>query len=116
MIPGLCSLMQSRPGTSGGLSVLAAPSSFFDNSTPPQETGDCTAMVSGGVSPYTYAWSQTSGDGGITISAPTANITQFEANPGPGDQLTGYFICTVTDHVGTIAVSNSVTAQFQGAS
>lgn len=59
---------------------------------------------SGGTGPYTYAWAQLSGlDAGM--SDPTASsVSLYNTNGG-----TCTFNCTVTDHLGATAVSDTVT-------
>jgi len=65
-----------------------------------------TAMVNGGVSPYTYAWTAldpTNGDAAATLSNVAVSTPTFTAPATPG---TYRFTCTVTDAAGTTAVSS----------
>jgi hypothetical protein len=55
-----------------------------------------TATVSGGLAPYTYAWSRVIGDE-VTITAPTSATTAFTETQHPDLILTGTYRCTVTD-------------------
>lgn len=74
-------------------------------------TSAVTAMPDGGVSPYTYAWSKTSGDANWTILSPNAATTQFRrTGNGPGESETATFICTVTAANGATGVSSAVQA------
>jgi hypothetical protein len=74
-----------------------------------------TATVSGGHSPYTYAWSIVSGDGQATyaIDAPTLATTTISASNLALDVTATVTVhCTVTDSLGSTAVSNTVEASF----
>ena len=73
-------------------------------------TNNVTVTPSGGQAPYTYAWVLSSGDG--EISYPTAATTNFYDTPGIEVTTSGQFICTVTNALGSIAVSDPVTATF----
>lgn len=98
---------------SGGgqaFSATAAPPTrngfTFDPS--PAITGACNVSTSLGVPGYTYLWSQTGGDS-IVITTPTGSSTTFSgAPPSPGTMLSGTFVCTVTDAIGQVAVTNTV--------
>lgn len=59
-------------------------------------TGIAEAYPSNGVAPYTYSWTQISGDA-ITINSPTSKSTTFSASGSGGDK-TGIFQCEVTDN------------------
>lgn len=67
-----------------------------------------TATPSGGTAPYTYAWSQTGGDS-MTITSPTAASTTFSKSVPDAVGYEGYFVCVVTDNVGQVAATNTVT-------
>jgi len=58
---------------------------------------------SGGVTPYTYAWTK-SGNMNISGSSTSATVTLIRTGLGP---WTAY--CTVTDANGNVAVSNTCT-------
>jgi hypothetical protein len=66
-------------------------------------TNSVTITPSGGVSPYTYAWSMVSGDSAINIDSPTSATTSFSALVSAlNNDRTGIFKCRITDHDGTI--------------
>lgn len=73
-------------------------------------TNNVTVTPSGGQAPYTYAWARVSGDG--AVENPAAATTNFSDTPGFGNTTEGYFICTVTDALGNVAVSDQVQATF----
>lgn len=60
----------------------------------PITSGPATAIVSGGIPGYTYAWSQVSGNP-ITITSPASPTTTFSKTEI--GISTGVFRCTVTD-------------------
>jgi hypothetical protein len=68
-------------------------------------TGVVEAIPSGGVAPYTYAWTQeTSSPYTWAIGSPTAASTTFTCNTlGPGTTAEESFRCTVTDARGSTA-------------
>ena len=74
-------------------------------------TGICSCTPTGGTGPYTFAWSQISGDSGWSAVFPTNSSTQFSFT-GAADPAMGAFACTVTDSTGLTAVSNSVAVHF----
>lgn len=65
---------------------------------------------SGGLAPYTYAWSilSSSGTGNLTIEAPTASTTKagWEDFVFLGDELTGTLQCVVMDSATNSAFIN----------
>lgn len=73
-------------------------------------TSNVTVTPSGGQAPYTYAWARTSGAG--TVANAAAATTNFYDTPGAGNSSTGIFVCTVTDALGNVAVSDGVQANF----
>jgi len=73
-------------------------------------TNAVTVTPSGGQAPYSYAWSRVSGAG--TVANAAAATTNFTDTPGWGNTTEGYFICTVTDALGNVAVSEQVQATF----
>lgn len=73
------------------------------------------AIASGGVAPYSYAWTAYSGfdfaTAGIWPSSPTAAATTFSAqleSPSAGFTSWVKAICTVTDAEGTVVASSPV--------
>ena len=82
--------------------AVAAPTSLSAvGASATESTGVCTVSVTGGVMPYTYAWTWQSGGSGITIGSPSAASTVFSASSlSPGNTDTGTALCTVTDALG----------------
>jgi hypothetical protein len=75
-------------------------------------TGNVTATPSGGLAPFTYAWTRISG-AEASISNPanaTTSFSLFMATPG---DLSTVFRCTVTDALGSTATADA-TATFSG--
>ena len=62
-------------------------------------TNSVTVTPSGGLAPYTYAWSLVSG-ASATAQSPTFATTTFRANVGPSDSVVSTFACLVTDSLG----------------
>jgi hypothetical protein len=86
------------------LSAEVSPSSVYaeGNFVPTTET--VTVTPSGGSSPYTYAWTFDSTDGGIVATSPTADATTFHGSGiDPGDTRNAIARCTVTDDDGNTA-------------
>lgn len=83
-------------------SVVIAPTSVsLTQANNTLTAGINSATVTGGVAPYTYAWSWQSGGTGITINSPSSAVTSFTASGvTPGQTLTGTALLTVTDNVG----------------
>ncbi len=87
-----------------GLSVTISPSTadgyVAGSTTQNVTTGAVLAVVTGGTTPYTYAWTQTGTPSPYTwtIDTPTAASTTFTANSLPvGVVATQVFRVTVTD-------------------
>lgn len=97
------------------LTVAISPASFDKiGSTSTLSTSTHTATPTGGLAPYTYAWTVVSFDGSPspTISAPTSAATVFtQTNLALEQIVTATFRVTVTDSLGTTAQSN-VTGTF----
>jgi hypothetical protein len=73
-------------------------------------TGSVTVTASGGTGPYTYAWTNVSGET-FTVTSPTAASTTFSITVAADDVKTAEYRCTVTDSLAaTYAVDVSVTA------
>lgn len=80
-----------------------APSLYAEDTSPPT-TGTVTNTPAGGASPYTYAWTFDSSDGGISITSPTSAATTFVGNTmDPGTTRNAIARCTVTDSLGATA-------------
>jgi hypothetical protein len=93
------------------LSVTASPANVSAHTLNPAQltTPVTTATVtSSGVAPFTFRWSFASGGAGITITNPNGASTAFTAFVSSGDDFEGDAVCTVTDSVGTVGVSNGV--------
>jgi ABC-type antimicrobial peptide transport system permease subunit len=66
-----------------------------------------TSTVVGGTSPYTYLWSQVSGDTGMSITTPTASSTTVSATVSKfTTPKVGFFFVRVTDAFGVNVYSN----------
>ena len=92
--------------TSADLSAEVAPTSLWnvyldpgDNSDNFVSSGGTTVTPSGGTAPYTYAWSQVSGDF-MSITHPTLATTDFVADVVYAQSASAIFQCTVTDSNG----------------
>lgn len=97
------------------LSASAAPAAVagYGNSASAVDitTAPTTATPTGGVAPYTYAWSSASG---WTVNSPTSATTSFTATGViAGSMEQADFTCTVTDAATIAAQTNAVTATAQ---
>lgn len=66
-----------------------------------------TATPTGGVPPYTYAWTQvgtSAGPGTLIANSPSAATTTFKETPNGGAVAT--WRCTITDHLGNTHAPN----------
>jgi hypothetical protein len=73
-------------------------------------TATVTVTASGGTGPYTYAWTNVSGDT-FTVTAPTGATTAFQTTVTLGQDKSGVYRCTVTDSLAatyTVDVAVSV--------
>ena len=64
-----------------------------------------TATPTGGVAPFTYAWTKTSGDT-LTVNSPTNASTTFSAAVGPEEIKGATYLCTATDSLGSTATGS----------
>jgi hypothetical protein len=87
--------------------AIVVPSAFAD-------TIPITATPTGGLGPYTYAWTRVSGSTGAALS-PTSATSQFRAFITSVGEFTSTFLCTVTDANGNTATDN-VEVVFEGVS
>lgn len=92
----------------------AAPTSVSVTGSAASETTPSTTVTpTGGLAPYTYAWTWSVGGTSITIGSPSSATTTFNnGSMTSGSTLTGTAKCTVTDALGqtciaTVAVSLS---------
>ena len=78
--------------------VTLAPTTLYKLGTTSSITTDnVTATVSGGVAPYTYAWTKVSGST-LTVTAATSATTAFTATGmAQGETRDAVYRCTVTD-------------------
>ena len=68
-----------------------------------QTTAIARVAPTGGIPPYSYAWTKTAG-GAVAADAPAAATTTFTATAlvGGAAPRTANFRCTVTDSIGTV--------------
>lgn len=64
--------------------------------------------ATGGVLPYTYTWTRTSGDTAIYAETPTGAYTYFASTFLSADSRVATFKCTVTDAAATVIDTNIV--------
>lgn len=106
-------------GAGRRLQVVASPASVSGNAssagvTTEVTSGSATATVSGGVAPYSYAWSRSSGSTLIEALTGSLATTAWRGDiPEADPSQVAIFICTVTDAVGAIAVSGGVTVTLE---
>ena len=83
------------------MTASASPTSLYKTGpTASQTTASVTVTPSGGVSPYTYAWTLLSGDT-LTVNSPSAATTTFsKTGMISGDSFDATYRCTVTDSTG----------------
>jgi hypothetical protein len=83
------------------MTASASPTSLYKTGpTASQTTASVTVTPSGGVSPYTYAWTLLSGST-LTVNSPTAATTTFsKTGMISGDSFDATYRCTVTDSTG----------------
>jgi len=64
------------------------------------------ATPSGGVGPFTYAWTRVSG-ATLTVSTPNLASTSFQANVPASATRNAVYRCTATDSLGTTAFADT---------
>lgn len=71
-------------------------------------TNSVTATPTGGLGPFTYAWTLVSNSGVTSpaITSPSTAATRFTGSPTDGHSGTATFRCTVTDSLGTVATAD----------
>lgn len=98
------------------ISASLSPSAVhgLGNAASPVTTNPATCNPVGGAAPYTYTWSQVSGDPIWTVASPGAKSTAFTASPlSPGEFAEATFQCVVTDSSGATATTAAITASAQ---
>lgn len=76
--------------------------------------GPCTITVSGGIAPYSYTWSRTSGDTGTTISSASAASVTWTRSYGPiprSDSST--WKCSISDAASHSATISGITVNME---
>lgn len=102
-------------GTGSEFSLTAGPATDFVSARAGTITSDSIAATpSGGLAPYTYAWSYVSGYASITFSNSGAAVTTVTASSvqPPGTSETSVIHCVCTDSLGITATSNNVSISF----
>lgn len=82
----------ASPGAANGFVFVAEPASLTSVVT----SNNVTVTAAGGTAPYTYSWTKVSGDT-LTVTAPTADTTQFTATLFKNTERAATYRCTVTD-------------------
>jgi hypothetical protein len=77
-------------------------------------TDAATATPTGGLGPFTYAWTLVSNDGVTSPAAtsPTTATTRFTGSATDGHSGTATFRCTCTDSLGTTATADVAASWF----
>lgn len=103
----------------GSTGVIVSPASVRgygnSNSSIAISTASTAVTVTGGASPYTYAWTQLTGFGTWAATNPTGAYSSFRRGgvPQGGTEFISTWKCTVTDANGLSADSPVVTATVQ---
>lgn len=108
---GLLLVISGTTGSSGSvLATLSSSSTFgFKRGGGTVISLPVTVTVTGGLPPYTYAWTEVGGPSGVAATAPTSSTTRFSAylTTSP-DEVTAQFKCTVTDSLANTADTGDV--------
>ena len=99
--------------------VTITPSTIYSVGTGTIITSDvCAASASGGTPPYTYLWQQVAPpSGAISILTPNSSSTQWRATSmAAGALRTGDYRVRVTDAVGAVVNSGTVTVTLENVS
>jgi hypothetical protein len=78
-------------------------------------TTTCTITPVGGATPYTYAWTRTSGDTTCPISSATAAAVTWSHTFGPVVVLDSFWQCVVTDNGGQTFTISGIQAELERA-
>lgn len=87
-----------EPGIALGFSFSSFPSTVSSNSV--------IGIVSGGVTPYTYAWTYLSGATGFNCNTPSAAETYWFKTLNGGVEETSTWRLTVTDAASTVVTAD----------
>lgn len=91
--------------------VIGSPNPVTGTSTSPtQASASCTAVVTGGVGPFTYAWSILTGVG-VTLTNATTATCVITTNTGSVQLRNGTLQCIVTD-TGNGSTTTSTTVPY----
>ncbi len=93
------------------LTISFTQSGFGQTANPGPASGTLTAVVDGGVPPYTYAWRHNSSTNPTTMSDPTAASPTISANLAYGQTIQDTWSIKVTDSFGT-SISGVTTVRF----
>jgi hypothetical protein len=80
---------------------------------PPVYSPPITCTPIGGVPPYAYSWQKISGDANIQATNQASNSTSFTRGVANGGYWVATFHLVVTDATGSVAVSPTVTVEFE---
>lgn len=112
-------IIASGGGSGAALAVSISPAEIYTVGTGTIITSDaCAASATGGTPPYSYLWQQVAPPAGaISILTPNTSATQWRATSMAAGQLrTGDYRCRVTDAVGAVINSASITVTLENVS
>ncbi len=113
---GASSLMLGTLASSLSSSILG-PSFAASGMSGSHTFGTNTCTASGGAAPYTYLWSVSQDHNGTWNTGGTSTtFTPTVSAVFRGDLTIATYVCTVTDNVGSKAISNSVQYQYANTS